>query len=134
MNFVAKNFGELSLTELYEILRARSQIFILEQNMHCQDMDRVDYSSRHYYLEENGEICAYMRVYYSDDKETEVKIGRVLTLNHGKGHGRKLFEVAVSDIKGPFKAEKITVNARAITPKPAPTIWETMLKISSPLV
>ena len=51
MNFIAKNFDGLLPIQLYEILKARSQIFIVEQNMHCQDIDGIDLKARHFYLE-----------------------------------------------------------------------------------
>ena len=47
MDFFAKRFDELSTTELYEILKARSEIFVMEQNIHYQDMDDVDCRSLH---------------------------------------------------------------------------------------
>jgi ElaA protein len=45
MNFVAKEFDELTTKELYEILKARAKVFIVEQGIQCQDMDDVDYRS-----------------------------------------------------------------------------------------
>ena len=45
MEFFAKTFDELTTKELYEILKSRSQIFTIEQNIHCQDMDDIDYNS-----------------------------------------------------------------------------------------
>ena len=47
MNLVSKTFSELAIKELYEILKSRSEIFIMEQNIHYQDMDNVDYNSLH---------------------------------------------------------------------------------------
>lgn len=41
MNLIAKKFEELDIAELYEILKARTEIFIMEQNIHYQDMDNV---------------------------------------------------------------------------------------------
>lgn len=41
MEFFAKTFDELTTKELYEILKSRSQIFTIEQNIHCQDMDDI---------------------------------------------------------------------------------------------
>ncbi len=112
MEFCAKNFDELTSREVYEILRVRSQIFIVEQKMNCQDMDGVDFYARHYFLEENGKIAAYMRAYYADDNKSTVKIGRVLTLIHGKGWGRELFERSVNDIKEHFNVNKIRINSQ----------------------
>ena len=73
MNFISKNFDGLSTRELYEILKVRSQIFIVEQNMHCQDIDDVDYTARHFGLEKGGKIQAYLRAFYIDD--CTVRIG-----------------------------------------------------------
>ena len=53
MNLISKKFNELSTTEIYEILKARSEIFILEQNIHYQDMDGVDYNSLHCFFMES---------------------------------------------------------------------------------
>lgn len=94
-----KDFNDLSLKELYEILRVRSEVFLLEQNIVCQDLDRVDYVSRHYYIEDDGEIIAYLRAYKTDEG---VQIGRVLTLKRGVGLGRRIMEYAMDDIKKNF--------------------------------
>ena len=54
MKFIAKHFSELSPAELYEILRARAEIFLLEQHIVIQDMDRIDYDCLHCFLWEDG--------------------------------------------------------------------------------
>lgn len=65
MNFISKNFSELDAREVYEILKARMKVFLLEQNIVCLDTDDVDYDAIHCFLEENGEIKAYLRAFYS---------------------------------------------------------------------
>lgn len=112
MNFIAKNFGELSLTELYEILRVRSQIFILEQNMHCQDIDGIDLGARHFFLEEKGKVLAYLRAFYTDDSKSVVKIGRVLSLTHGVGLGADIMKRAIADIKKNMKCQNLSLNSQ----------------------
>ena len=47
MDFVAKYFQELTTVELYEILKARAQVFVVEQRCVYQDLDDVDYGSLH---------------------------------------------------------------------------------------
>mgnify|MGYP003424957876 CR=1 FL=1 len=110
MNFIAKNFDELLSTELYEILKARSQIFIVEQNMHCQDIDGIDLKARHFYLEENGKILAYLRAFYDD--EITVRIGRVLSVTYGIGLGTKVMTEAINDIKQNMKCQKICLDSQ----------------------
>ncbi|MBQ6826304.1 MAG: GNAT family N-acetyltransferase [Clostridia bacterium] len=112
MKFIAKNFSELSLMELYEILKARSQIFILEKNMHCQDIDSVDIKARHFFIEENGKLLAYLRAFYTDDSKTVVKIGRVLSITHGIGLGTDIMRKAMADIKENMKCQKICLDSQ----------------------
>ena len=112
MNFIAKNFSELSLAELYEILKARSQIFVLEQNMHCQDMDGIDFRARHFFIEENGNVLAYLRAFYADDSKNVVKIGRVLSIKHGIGLGADIMRKAMADIKKNMKCQKICLDSQ----------------------
>lgn len=112
MNVTAKYFSELSLMELYEILKARSQIFILEQNIHCQDVDGIDPKARHFFIEEDGRILAYLRAFYTDDNQNIVKIGRVLSITHGIGLGAELMRKAIADIKESMKCQIICVDAQ----------------------
>lgn len=110
MEFKVKTFDELTKKELYEILRARAEIFIVEKKMNCQDLDRIDFTCEHMYLEEKDEIVAYLRAFKKTD--TSVKISRVLTLNHGNGSGKKLMENCILAIKERFGCEKIVLNAQ----------------------
>lgn len=110
MNLILKKFNELTVSELYEILKSRSEIFNLEQKIHCQDMDDIDYKSIHCFFKENNRVIAYLRAFYSDEKI--VKIGRVLTLNHGKGIGKELLNQSLKKIKEKMKCEKITMNSQ----------------------
>ena len=112
MKFVAKWFGELTLSQLYEILRSRSEIFIMEENMHCQDMDGVDYNCRHLFLEDDDKVIAYLRAFYDSNDKSIVKIGRVLTTTHGIGLGSKLITKSIEDIKANFKCTKIRLNSQ----------------------
>ena len=42
---ICKTFDELSKQELYELLRARQEVFIIEQDCNYQDLDRTGYSA-----------------------------------------------------------------------------------------
>ena len=112
MDFKAKTFGELTATEIYEILKSRSEVFLLEQGIICQDMDDVDYDSLHCFFEDGNRVSAYLRAYAGVHKSA-VKIGRVLTLEHGKGLGRKLWEESITEIKKTFpECRRICLNAQ----------------------
>ena len=112
MELKVKTFKELSTSELYEILKARSAIFTMEQSIHYQDLDDVDYQSLHFFYQENQEVIAYLRAFYIDKEKRIVKIGRVLTMEHGKGLGRSLLEEAIPLIKDKMACTKIIVDAQ----------------------
>lgn len=120
MTFNAKRFDELTTRELYEIMRARSEIFLLEQRIICQDLDRVDYECLHCFLERDGEIVAYLRAYRLEDGNA--KIGRVLSITHGIGLGTRLLNEAIPEIKSAFACNTITLHAQ----KHAQGFYETL--------
>ena len=94
MNLIVKFFDELTTRELYEIVRARTEIFLLEQKIICQDFDGVDYDSLHCFLEET------------------VKIGRVLSLTHGIGLGKELLNKSIPEIKRKLNCNNITLHSQ----------------------
>ena len=112
MNIISKKFSELNTKELCEILKARAEIFIMEQNIHYQDMDNVDYNSLHCFFMRNDKVIAYLRAFYQYDNKDIVRIGRVLTLKHGNGIGRELIEKSLKAIKEKMKCKKISMNAQ----------------------
>ena len=112
MKFIAKHFSELTPAELYEILRARAEIFLLEQHIVEQDMDGVDYDCLHCFLWEDGKAVGTLRAFYTDEAKTKVKIGRVVTLTHGKGHGKLLMEGSLAAIKQQLPYETLYVHAQ----------------------
>ena len=112
MNLIIKKFDELTNKELYEILKSRAAIFIIEQNINYQDLDDIDYNSIHCFYKENDKVTAYLRAFYKDDNKDIVKIGRVLTLKHNQGLGRKLLTESLPQIIKIMKPKKITMDAQ----------------------
>ncbi len=112
MEFSAKYFEELSLSQLYEILKSRMEVFMLEQEIHCLDMDDVDYRSRHCFLEEGGRVVGYLRAFYQEADPSVVHLGRVLTLRHGQGLGRKLMERSLEDIRKNLPCRAIRLDSQ----------------------
>ena len=92
MKLITKSFTELTTTELYEILKARAKIFVVDQNCIYQDLDDIDYRSLHIFYEDKGKIIAYLRAFEKDSSAKIVQMGRVLTLTHGTGLGGKLLK------------------------------------------
>lgn len=110
MDLLIKKFDELSNSQLYEILKSRAEIFLLEQNIVCQDLDDEDYNAWHFFFEDGGRVIAYLRAYYEDGDK--LKIGRVLTLTHGKGIGTELMRKTLEYINANIPCSEIFVNAQ----------------------
>ena len=110
MEFVAKMFSELSVSELYEILKSRTEVFLLEQNIVCQDMDDVDYDCLHCFITDGKRALACLRAFVSGDGE--VTVGRVVSIEHKKGLGRELMQKSLVEIKKTFDCKKIVVHAQ----------------------
>lgn len=112
MNLVTKYFHELTTTELYELLKSRAEIFVVEQNCIYQDLDDKDYHSLHIFYEENGKIVAYLRAFEKDTTTRTVQIGRVLTLNHGMGLGGQLLKEGITQIREKLNPSTIYIEAQ----------------------
>ena len=110
MELVTKFFNELTTAELYELLKVRVKIFVVEQKCPYQEIDDIDYRSLHVFDKSNGSIAAYLRIF--EREEGVIQIGRVLTAEHGKGLGGKILKEAISLIKEQMKPEKIYLEAQ----------------------
>ena len=86
-----KEFTELTTEELYEILKLRAEVFVVEQNCPYQDLDDKDQSSYHLFLEDNGQIIAVLRILPENIAYKEMAIGRLIVKKsyRGKGISRK---------------------------------------------
>ena len=60
MEYLVKNFSELTTTELYKILQLRSEVFVVEQDCVYQDLDFKDQKSLHILgVKNNQDCCLY---------------------------------------------------------------------------
>ena len=83
-----KTFRELTTDELYQLLKVRSEVFVVEQNCVYQDLDDDDQDAIHLWLTNEEKIVALARVCPAGTHMKEVSIGRVITTERGKGYGR----------------------------------------------
>ena len=90
-----KNFRELTTDELYELLRVRSEVFVVEQNCVYQDMDGDDQQSIHLWLTVGEKVVALARVCPAGTHLEEASIGRVITTERGKGYGKQIMLHAI---------------------------------------
>lgn len=111
--FICKSFDELTTTELYEILRARAAVFVVEQDCVYQDLDGIDYESIHIFSQkENGEVSAYLRLFIKKDEKNTAQMGRVLTTERGKGLGGEILREGIKAAKEKLNADEIYIEAQ----------------------
>ena len=116
---VAKTFYELNNQELYQILRLRSEVFVVEQDCVYQDLDNKDQISIHIFLMEKDETVAYTRIFKSGDYYKNPSIGRVVVSkkNRGKELGKKIMIYSIEYINKNLKGEKIELSAQTYLDK-----------------
>ena len=112
MELIVKHFNELSTTELYEILKTRFEIFVTEQECIYQDLDDKDQDAIHVFCYNAGRVAGCLRVFMRDAKNGVAQIGRVVTLEHGKGIGGEILRKGVEVAKKSFNAKKIYLEAQ----------------------
>lgn len=112
MGLVIKRFDRLTPKEVYEILKVRTAVFVVEQECPYQEVDGTDYDSLHVWLEEDDSIVAYLRVFEKDKEKNMVQIGRVLSARRGEGLGAKILEHGIEAAKLELNAESIFIEAQ----------------------
>ncbi len=114
MNWEIKRFEQLSTEELYEILKARYEVFTVGQKCLYQDCDDRDQYSYHLYLKEGKRIVAYLRIVEKGIAYDEVSIGRVMIVesHRNKGLAREMMECTIKFIKDDLKEDMIKISAQ----------------------
>lgn len=114
MEVIIKEFRELTSIELYEILKVRAEVFVMEQEILYNDLDNKDYKSYHLMVKENDEIIGYLRIIQVGVSYETMSIGRVLVLKSERKRqiGRKMLEKAIDYIKNDLKEKEITISAQ----------------------
>ena len=109
-----KAFHELTPQELYELLRIRSEVFVVEQECVYQDLDGDDQASIHLWLTENGKVVALCRVCPAGTHMREVSVGRVITTGteRGKGYGVRIMREGIAAARECFGAKVIEIEAQ----------------------
>lgn len=109
-----KPFEALNVDELYDLLKLRSEIFVVEQNCVYLDLDGKDKKALHLMGEFEGKIVAYSRLFDAGISFDNASIGRVVVDANYRDRkwGHELMQVAIAEIKSNFDKDKITIGAQ----------------------
>ncbi|GAF59530.1 LOW QUALITY PROTEIN: ElaA protein [Psychrobacter sp. JCM 18902] len=130
--FSIKTFDELTSVDLYHILKARSQVFVVEQNCAYQDMDEVDFDCLHLIAHQNEALVATAVSFRLNLINNPIyrsltlrlrpiillmpAIGRVLVLSEHRGEGiaRQMMIHAIAHCRKKYgKKRPIILSAQA---------------------
>ncbi|MBE6704854.1 MAG: GNAT family N-acetyltransferase [Ruminococcaceae bacterium] len=112
MELHIKRYNELTRDELYEIMKARIDVFVVEQNCPYPEIDGKDIGAYHVWLSENNEIAAYLRVLDKGVSFEDASLGRVLSTKRRCGLGTAIVKEGIRVAKEMFGAERITIEAQ----------------------
>lgn len=114
MKFKIKQFQELTVEELYEALKLRYAVFVVEQKCLYQDMDDKDKKAYHVLGYAGSELKAYARILPQGISYKEASIGRVITsLDYrGNGAGKELMQEAIQQTLALFNTNEIVISAQ----------------------
>lgn len=114
MNWILKKFDELSVQELYALLRLRNEVFVVEQNCVYQDLDDKDQAAWHLMAWKNDTLAAYTRILSPGISYKEASIGRVVTSpsQRGTGIGKELMQRSIQCVYDLFGRTPIRIGAQ----------------------
>ena len=115
MSWKLKKFDELTNHELYNLLKERTLVFVVEQNCPYLEVDGKDPFSYHLFKEDNGEIIAYLRILPAGVSYQESSIGRVFIKKEYRGQGiaQELVKKALDFLQNELKETTVKIQAQA---------------------
>ncbi|WP_375326153.1 GNAT family N-acetyltransferase [Flagellimonas sp. GZD32] len=115
MQVFVKNFDELTNSELYQLLRLRSEVFVVEQDCVYQDVDNKDQKALHVLGIKNGELVAYTRIFKPGDYFKNASIGRVVVNQDQRkfGLGKQIMQASLAAIEQKFPNQTIEISAQS---------------------
>ena len=115
LRWVTKTFAELTVNELYDILRLRSEVFVVEQKCIFLDIDNNDQKAYHTIGYIGEEVVATTRLF---DKNIMYdgyqSIGRVVgsPRHRGLGIGKALMQYSIQECERLFGKGPIKIGAQ----------------------
>jgi ElaA protein len=116
ISFTCLPFNKLTVNELYEIMRLRQIVFVVEQNCVFVDADNKDQPAWHLMgRDSEGELVAYTRllpmgISYPD----YASIGRVINSQkvRGQGVGKLLIEESIRKMQELYPNQPVKIGAQ----------------------
>lgn len=116
ISWILKPYNELTLDELYALLRLRSEVFVVEQDCPFLDMDGKDDKCYHVMglADTQPSLVAYTRIVPPGVAYPFASIGRVVTAPHARGYGagRQLMQRSIDAVISLYGKVPIQIGAQ----------------------
>ncbi|QOL24621.1 GNAT family N-acetyltransferase [Thalassotalea sp. LPB0316] len=116
-NWQIKHFNQLTRDELYDCLKLRIDVFVVEQTCYYPDLDDLDRHPKtlHIFRYIDGKIAAYLRILPKGTTYPDyISIGRVIIAPdfRGKALGHEIIKLALATIEQYFANQNIKISAQ----------------------
>ena len=114
IQWYCKDFTSLLPEELYQAMRLRNAVFVVEQNCVFQDADNKDQSSYHFMAWNDEKLVAYARIVPPGIIYEQASIGRVVTSPSVRHNsiGKELMKKSIESIHKLFGVVSIKIGAQ----------------------
>ena len=108
-------FAELSLAQLYALMRLRQLVFVVEQASIYLDLDDLDQAATHMLCWQDDRLLAYLRCLAPGASFAESAIGRIVVAPEARGRdlGRELVSRGLSYNLRCWPDANIRINAQS---------------------
>ncbi len=119
LDFKWSRIENLSVLELFTIIKARESVFVVEQQCPYQETDDMDLHSWHLAATINNQLVAYVRVVDPGIKYEQPSIGRVMTVIGFRNLkiGRSLMNEAIRFTEEQYPHRGIKIGAQVYLQK-----------------
>ena len=108
MDLLVKTFDELSTRELYDLLRLRVDVFVVEQHCPYPELDGRDEAALHVWLQDETGIQAYLRIMDRGVSSEYISVGRVIAAKRRMGLGTRILAEGIRLARERFSAEHLS--------------------------
>ncbi|KNF08274.1 putative acyltransferase [Gottschalkia purinilytica] len=114
MQWEIKTFQDLEILELYNIIKERIDVFVVEQNCPYTECDNKDIEAFHLMLKDKDNIIAYLRILPKGVSYEEVSLGRIMVSDgyRGEGYAKEMMLKAIKFVEEEMEETKIRISAQ----------------------